>query len=494
MEKDNNKWDLDVSPEKAIFTLSVRNYITHYQIRKGSFLLAIVILAMLFGLILLRLPTRAAFVASGILIYSILLAVYPYLGLFGQIWLYFRPVVFWGGPQFLRPVFLVTLLTMTFFLVNFVFIKKTKLKFPQECKLMLLLLVCMVLSSFFAVHSTSESFSQNVVFLKIFIFYVLIINLVTSKKELNALVWFIIMCCTSVSLQAIRLYRYYGFDRVDKVGGVHRGANFLAAILVLTLPLVFQKINSKNIYEKVISIGLMPIFIAAVFLTGSRGGTLGLVAILVLLVWRFRRRGRSALVLALLVLATALATPSHYWTRAKTIVSYQEEVTAQSRIDLWKGGLQMYGDHPLTGVGQGNFVWISPQYTRRYSKTWTGEGFVAHNTFIQLLAEGGIQTLLAFLVFVAWTFRRLWAVRRKLPPSPNRAELQDLSLAVEIGLIGFLVCGISMNLAQVDVFYWLLAIGPILSTLAKTKPEKLTDIPESGASEQSAIVEPVDSS
>ena len=218
------------------------------------------------------------------------------------------------------------------------------------------------------------------------------------------------------------------------------------------------------------------------------------MTILILLFWRFRRRGRSALVLALLILATALATPSHYWTRAKTIVSYKEEVTAKSRIDLWKGGLQMYGDHPLTGVGQGNFVWISPEYTRRYSKSWTGEGFVAHNTYIHLLAEGGIQTLLAFLVFVAWTFRRLWTVRRKLPHSPSGEDLRDLSRAVEIGLIGFLVCGLSMNLAQVDVFYWLLAIGPILLTLTNAKPEKLTDVTRSGVSKQSAIVEPVDSS
>jgi hypothetical protein len=51
-----------------------------------------------------------------------------------------------------------------------------------------------------------------------------------------------------------------------------------------------------------------------------------------------------------------------------------------------------------------------------------------------------------------------------------------------------------MNLAQVDVFYWLLAIGPILLTLTNAKPEKLTDVARSGESKQSAIVEPVDSS
>jgi len=198
----------------------------------------------------------------------------------------------------LRPIFLMTVITMAFFLLNSVFIRKKRIKFPLECKLALTVLFFMVLSSFFAVHSTEMSFAANVVFLKIIIFYFLIVNLVTSKKELNALVWFIILCAALVSLTAIRAYRYYGFARIDDVGGVHRGANFLAAILVLVLPLVFYKMNSKNIYEKVISIGLVPAFMLSIALTGSRSGTLGLVTVLVLLLWRFRRKGLGLLFLA----------------------------------------------------------------------------------------------------------------------------------------------------------------------------------------------------
>jgi len=474
VEKAANRENLVTSPEKETFTLSVRNYITHYQVRRGSFLLAVVLLGMFVGLIILVLPARAALAVTSILIFSSLLALYPYLGLFGQIWLYFRPIPIWGGPQFLRPIMLVTLITMAFFVVNFILIKKKRIQFPLECKIALLLLSFMFLSSFFAVHSSSVSFSHNVTILKIIAFYFLIINLVTSKKELNALVWFILICCASVSLEAIRIYRYYGFARVDIVGGVHREANHLAAMLVLTLPLVFQKISSRNIYEKVISIGLVPAFILAIFLTGSRGGTLGLLAILVLLVWNFRRKGRSALVLVLLLLATAVAAPSHYWTRAKTIAKYNQARTAQMRIELWKAGFQMYADHPWTGIGQGNFLYVSPQYITYYSKSWRGEGFVAHNAFIQLLAEGGIQTLLAFMAFVVWTFRGLRRARRNLPSTPSGEDLRDLSRALEVGLTGFLICQLFVSGVHIDVFYWLMALGPVLTALAKKESEKQT--------------------
>lgn len=476
MDVINGKERAGVSPGKETFTLSGRDYITHYQIRRGSFLLAIIFLAVFIGFILLTFPHRAAFAATGILIFSSLLAIYPFLGLFAQIWLYFRPFPVYGGPDFLRPIFLVTIITMVFFLLNFVFIKKKRVKFTLECKLAMLLLLFMFLSSFFAVHSTSVSFSHNVIFFKIMVFYFLVVNLVTSEKELNAFVWVIIICCALASLEAIKLYRYYGYARIDNVGGVHREANYLAATLVLALPLVFQKMNSRNVFEKAISIGLVPTFMVAIVLTGSRSGTLGLMVVLGLLVWRFRRKRLSLFILAFLILATVVMAPGHYWTRTKTIVDYGEERAAQSRIDLWKAGLQMFVDHPLTGVGQGNFLWISPRYTSNYYRVWTGEGYVAHNIFIQLLAEGGIQALLVFLAFVAVTFRGLSKARRYLFHSHRGRDLIELSQAVEIGLIGFLISGIFLSSAHLDVFYWFLAMGPVICTLAGQESGRLSGI------------------
>jgi putative inorganic carbon (HCO3(-)) transporter len=469
---DKHSWS--AKPGREIFTFSVRNYITHYQIKKGFFLLAVVLFAMFVGVLLLQLPARAAFVATGILIFSSLLALYPYVGLFAQIWLYFRPFPIWGGPEYLRPIFLVTVCTITFFLLHYVLIKKARIKFPLECKVASVLLLLMVLSSFFAVHSTGESFSQNLKFLKILAFYFLIVNLVSSKKKFNAFVWFIIICSSIVALQAIRAYRYYGFDRIDNVGGVHSGANFLAAILVLTVPLIFQKLNSRNIYEKIIAIGLTPAFIMGIILTGSRSGTLGLLAVLVLLALRFRRKGLSVVFLALLVLVSLVAAPSHYWTRTKTIADYEQDLSAQSRLDLWEVGFQMFLDHPWTGVGQGNFLWISPQYAQSYSRSWIGQGYVAHNIYIQLLAEGGVQVLLVFLAFVALSFRDLRRARRRLSTLPGGEDLQNCSLGVEIGLIGFLVCGFFLSGAHVDVFYWLLALGPVLYALAEQGQGEIT--------------------
>jgi len=466
VEKVDRKQDTGLRSGREIFTLSGRDYISHYQIRRGTFLLAVVILALFIGVILLELPARAAFVATGVLIFSTVLAVYPYVGLFAQIYLYFRPFPVWGGPEFLRPIFLVTIITMAFFVVNFIFIKKKKFRLPLEGKLALLLLAFLVLSSFFAVHSREISFSQNVIFLKIIIFYILLVNLITTKKELNGVVWLIIACCALASFEAIRLYRYYGWARVDSVGGTHREANYLAATLVLALPLVYQKMNSPRLYEKLIAIALLPASMVGVVLTGSRSGTLGLLAVLLLLFWKFRRKGLSTVILIFLILATVVAAPAHYWTRTKTISDYEDDRAAQSRLELWEAGLRIYLDHPVAGVGQGNFAWISPEYTNNYFRSWTGEGFVAHNIFIQFLAESGLQALIVFLALVVVTFRGLNRARRKLQALGGQEDLQDLGSAVTIGLIGFLVCGFFLSSAHLDILYWFLAMGPVIGSLA----------------------------
>jgi probable O-glycosylation ligase (exosortase A-associated) len=476
----SEKGTLRASPGREIFTLSTRNYVTHYQIRTGLLLLAIILMATLIGLMLLQLSARAAFAMAGILIFSAVLAVYPFVGLFGQIWLYFYPFHIWEGPDFLRPIFLMTAITMIFFIFNSVFIKKMRIRFPAECKLALLFLLFLFISSFFAVHSSSVSFSQNLIAFKVLLFYFLIINLVRSKKELNAFLWFILGCTALSALETIRFYRFYGVPRVDTVGGVQGGANALAAILVLTLPIVFYKMSSRNIYEKVIAGGLLLAFLAAVILTGSRGGTLGLLAVLVLLVWRFRRKRRSLLILTLIILVSALVAPSHYWARTQTIIDHDRDLSAQNRIDLWKAGLHMYSDHPYTGVGQGNYRYISPRYTELYYPDWRGGGFVAHNMFIDLLAEGGVQTLLAFLLFVGWTFRELRRARRRLPPSSGGEDLRGLATALEIGFIGFMVCGFFLSGLFRDVFFWLLALGPVIAILADRESARWAGLKESG--------------
>mgnify|MGYP004546337869 FL=1 len=84
----------------------------------------------------------------------------------------------------------------------------------------------------------------------------------------------------------------------------------------------------------------------------------------------------------------------------------------QTNIDniiMWHSAFQMGMDHPIMGVGKGNYiaeyqqVYISPLATE------PDQGH-AHNNFMQYLAENGIVGLLSYLglltAFFTWSWKR----------------------------------------------------------------------------------------
>jgi len=102
----------------------------------------------------------------------------------------------------------------------------------------------------------------------------------------------------------------------------------------------------------------------------------------------------------MLVIVTGIAififTPAHVKDR---FVETQAEVSAgeigegsSGRIDIWKGALEVIQSHPIVGVGFG-------QLPNAMGETSLGERRVAHNLYLETMAELGIPgvVLLAML-------------------------------------------------------------------------------------------------
>ncbi len=79
------------------------------------------------------------------------------------------------------------------------------------------------------------------------------------------------------------------------------------------------------------------------------------------------------------------------------------------RQHLLKGGWAMFIEHPLSGVGLGNFQWAM-EHSYRYLVPWSYSVTRSHTTVVTVLAEMGIFGLVAMLVFlfvVAWNNSRV---------------------------------------------------------------------------------------
>ena len=107
------------------------------------------------------------------------------------------------------------------------------------------------------------------------------------------------------------------------------------------------------------------------------------------------------------------------------------------RLEGWMVAWQMFLDHPVAGIGLGGFM---EQYMRYLPAgvggTWPRPQY-AHNCYLQLLAEGGVIGLGAFLLMVGWVL--VLAVRRlKDAQSASRSPLSGLLVSLIAFLVGII--------------------------------------------------------
>jgi O-antigen ligase len=192
----------------------------------------------------------------------------------------------------------------------------------------------------------------------------------------------------------------------------------------------------------------------ALLLTQSRGGILSAGAVVALWTLRGARvwRGRGSLavgVAAALGLAVELA-PETTWRRAETTLDYQEDASAQGRIDAWRTGLNVLAERPLSGVGAGAFALAWPEFAPGDA----GPPRSAHNTFVQIVGELGLPALVLFAGALVAAAAGL-----------GGAGDDPICASVRVALVGFASCSLTGGYAFSWPLYLLLGLAAALARI-----------------------------
>lgn len=154
--------------------------------------------------------------------------------------------------------------------------------------------------------------------------------------------------------------------------------------------------------------------LVASILSGSRGGWLALGICVVLIMYYGRRiygsHVRYVALLVPIVFAIAYFIPgTTIDTRIDNIFSDIEayfwggdaSTSLGIRFELWKGSFLMFLDHPVFGVGRGNFQAAMDGLVQqgRIQPSVAVEFWHSHNDFLYFLASGGILELAFLLLF-----------------------------------------------------------------------------------------------
>jgi putative inorganic carbon (HCO3(-)) transporter len=207
-------------------------------------------------------------------------------------------------------------------------------------------------------------------------------------------------------------------------------ANDFAYVLATTLPLTFWLLRERWALKPVVLL-MVGVIAAGVLLSLSRGALVGLAAAAI---WHMLTSRRHIPVLALGV-AMVVAVTYFYVNRNPEQVEFsfqaKQKVAAQNvdlRLDAWNAAVRMAEDHPLLGVGPGNFQFLYGEVTDRPPGT-EGVG-VVHNAYLDIGAELGVLAFALFLAYLAIAFSRATEAHRQGKGPPGLAAAVRTSLVV----------------------------------------------------------------
>lgn len=384
----------------------------------------------------------------------------------------------------IRPVFWTLIPTLVGIIIAFIRgdLDITRLMTRQNL-FIFMLWFCFVISSYVGpyvnvnVHRAFQAAWVRGLVDNIFLLYFAAVLLIDSEKKLKYMAAvmtlstiYLIYWCNHQYLAHLQYGRIEGPSGASG-GGTYTDQNAFAMLFVTSLPFLyyFGHYFANRTYRYALWL-IMPFGWHAIFLTGSRGGLLGLGVTLLLIMLRSSRKIIGVGLIALFVVAFIWEGGSLMRSRADTITSYQEDGSAEARIHSWRVAIKMIEDHPLTGVGLASFLDAFPEYS-------TTKPLMAHDTFLQIAAESGLLAGFAYLLVLIELLRGLL---RRGAVFKGRANYTGnfsycLNEALLISLSGFITCSLFLSLNVYEIFYYLSALAASL-TLAEGEATKLESV------------------
>ena len=251
-------------------------------------------------------------------------------------------------------------------------------------------------------------------------------------------------------------------------GSVLGDPNDLSLVLLFPFSFALSLILSPGLSKPQRLFGVVTaiVLILAIIATQSRGGLLGVAAVITAFVWRRVASKTLLIICGALVLTSLFLFAGISDRQSGGAVEAGIDESAMGRLYAWEAAFDMALDNPISGVGINNF---NPNYFF-YSNYWDGVNHAVHSTWFGVLAETGFIGLYLFLVLVVAVIRSASKALHTIKDNPDKFPPTILAIAEGnlIGLVGFCVAGSFLTQTFTWPLYILLAftvaIGHFVST------------------------------
>jgi O-antigen ligase len=394
--------------------------------------------------------------------------------------LYFRPYELIPAlSSFKSMAFYVGIVTLAVYFVSQMVIEGNLTARPREVNMVLLLGIAGLLSIPLAIEPL-EAWNTFVDFLiKTILIFIVLVNVVRTERRMKLLMYLALVVSIYLCIHLIGDYNAGVFrigseeTNTQRVGGAIKGlfdnSNDLALHLVTMTPLAFMLgLENKNPLRKILFWGITLLMIAAVIITFSRGGFLGLIAMALLLVRKIGRRNKS-MALAALVLGVVFflaVAPGAYAGRLATIFDSASDLTGSSsqRTEVLKRSFWVTLRYPVTGVGLGNFHHKSAQELG------------THNAYTQVSSEMGIPAMVVYLIFLIHPLRKLRMMEREMFERNENSRYYYFAIGLQASLVGYMVASFFAAVAYQWYIYYLVAYAIALRRIYYLQEAKKLEV------------------
>ena len=307
--------------------------------------------------------------------------------------------------------------------------------------------------------------------LNVLLFLIVFTAASTRSRALAVIVAFVAAATLSAIFGLVTPAQFDEGEGLTRFGGSVGEPNEFAALvgaaLMLAAALAAAAVRAPAL--RLAAIGSAGLCTATMFLSLSRAALVALASgLLVAVAVAGRYRGAAAVVAVVIGVSgvtyfAVLAPPE-----SRERVTYAEG--GSGRTDIWTVGWRMVEDEPLRGIGAGNFQTTSVHYLLEPGAIERDEFIVdqpkvAHNIYLQVLAELGVVGLALFLAILGFSLVCALKAAKRFNAAGD-GQMAIISRGLVVALVALLAADFFASEQHSKQLWLLLGLAPSLLAVA----------------------------
>ena len=301
--------------------------------------------------------------------------------------------------------------------------------------------------------------------------FILAINIFNDYKKIEMLIKSIVVSLALVSIIGLLQYYFFNIDFINNLftqivipaatfGNKNMASHFVVMALPLSLILMFTSKSNRQVVFYSIATAIGAWFL--IYTTARQAYIAIFVELLVLALffildkWKNKdkamlatmenKKGKSTAIIFILIFLIFAAnfTTQGFNSGNNSKITKIQSISVDERnprLPAWRNTIEMIKEHPIIGVGVGQWQAKYPLYYDRVMKDIIfNEGTRLkrlHNDYLEIFANVGVIGYV-FLLWLSWLMiRKIWFIL-----SDFKNEHRSYTLALTLGIIGFLVVAV----------------------------------------------------